>query len=108
VIVIDHPDSFYAATAIGVRVSVVFPQTVTTRLIGMQDDSRATEGGFGGNELDGILQADGVANIIVEQTLEGRFMILTHPQVTTYIQRKAGDYDSWIRGMRKFRRSLAK
>ena len=107
-IVTDHPDSFYAATAIGVRVSVVCPQAVTTRLIGMQDDSGATEGGFGGNEHDGILQADGVANIIVEQILEGRFMILTHPQVTTYIQRKAGDYDRWIRVMRKFRRSLAK
>ena len=77
-------------------------------LLVLQDDSGATEGGFGGNELDGILQADDVANIIVEQALEGRFIILTHPQVTTYIQRKAGDYDRWISGMRKFRRSLAK
>jgi hypothetical protein len=57
--------------------------------------------------VDGIMQAEDVANIIIDQALEGRFMILTHAQVTTYIQRKTGDYDRWIGGMRKFRRSLA-
>ena len=92
----------------GIKVSLVCPQAVATRLIGMDDDSGATEGGFGGNEVDGILQADEVAEIIVENALQGRFLILTHPNVTTYIQRKAGDYDRWIGGMRKFRRSLAK
>jgi NAD(P)-dependent dehydrogenase (short-subunit alcohol dehydrogenase family) len=92
----------------GIKVSLVCPQAVATRLIGMEDDSGATEGGFGGNEVDGILQADDVADIIVENALQGRFLILTHPNVATYIQRKAGDYDRWIGGMRKFRRSLAK
>ena len=91
----------------GIKVSVVCPQAVATRLIGMEDDSGATEGGFNGNAVDGIMQADEVANIIVDQALEGRFMILTHPQVAAYIQRKTGDYDRWIGGMRKFRRSLA-
>ncbi len=90
----------------GIKVSVVCPQAVATRLIGMIDDSGATEGGFGGNEIDGILKAEEVADIIVDQMLEGRFMILTHPQVANYMQRKAGDYDRWIGGMRKFRRSL--
>lgn len=92
----------------GIIVSVVCPQAVATRLIGMEDDSGATEGGFGGNEVDGILQAGEVADIIIEQALAGRFMILTHPQVAAYMQRKTGDYDRWIGGMRKFRRSLAK
>lgn len=92
----------------GINVSVVCPQAVATRMIGMADDSDATEGGFNGNEVDGILKAEEVADIIVDQALEGRFMILTHPQVTTYIQRKTGDYDRWITGMRKFRRSLAR
>jgi len=54
------------------------------------------------------LQAGEVADIIIEQALAGRFMILTHPQVAAYMQRKTGDYDRWIGGMRKFRRSLAK
>jgi NAD(P)-dependent dehydrogenase (short-subunit alcohol dehydrogenase family) len=92
----------------GIKVSVVCPQAVATRLIGMEDDSGATEGGFGGNELDGIQKAEDVADIIVEQAREGRFMILSHPQVTGYIQRKSENYDRWIGGMRKLRRSLPK
>jgi len=92
----------------GITVSVVCPQAVATRLIGMEDDSDATEGGFGGNEVDGILKAEDVADIVIDQAREGRFMILTHPQVSNYIQRKSGDYDRWISGMRKFRRSLAR
>ena len=92
----------------GISVSVVCPQYVATRLIGMDDDSGATEGGFGGIEVDGIMQAEEVADIIIDQSMAGRFMILTHPEVATFMQRKAGDYDRWIGGMRKLRRSLAK
>jgi len=91
----------------GIKVSVVCPQAVATRMTGMDDDRDDTEGGFGGNDVDGILTAEDVADMIVDQALEGRFMILTHPQVNTYMQRKAGDYDRWIGGMRKFRRSLS-
>lgn len=91
----------------GIKVSVVCPQAVATRLIGMEDDSDISEGGFGGNDVDGILSADEVADCVVDGMLAGRFLILPHPQVTTYLQRKAGDYDRWIGGMRKFRRSLA-
>ena len=92
----------------GIRVAVVCPQAVATRMIGIEDDSGSTEGGFGGNEVDGIMQPEDVADIVVEQALAGRFLILTHPQVRDFIQHKAGDYDRWIGGMRKFRRSLAK
>jgi NAD(P)-dependent dehydrogenase (short-subunit alcohol dehydrogenase family) len=90
----------------GIKVSVVCPQAVATRLIGMEDDSDAKEGGFGGNDVDGILSAEEVADCIVDGIHEGRFLILTHPQVSDYMQRKTGDYDRWIGGMRKFRRSL--
>jgi NAD(P)-dependent dehydrogenase (short-subunit alcohol dehydrogenase family) len=90
----------------GIRVSVVCPQAVATRLIGMEDDSDSPAGGFGGNDVDGILSAEEVADCIIDGMLEGRFMILTHPQVATYFQRKAGDYDRWVGGMRKFRRKL--
>ena len=90
----------------GINVSVVCPQAVATRMIGIEDDSDSLEGGFGGNEIDGILRPEEVADMIVDQALEGRFLILTHPQVITYMERKAGDYDRWIGGMRRFRRSL--
>ena len=88
----------------GIRVSMVCPQAVATRLIGLEDDAESTEGGgFGGNEIDGIMSSDDVADIIIDGAEEGRFLILTHPQVSTYMQRKAGDYDRWIAGMQRFR-----
>ena len=90
----------------GVQVSVVCPQAVATRMIGIEDDSDDFSGGFGGNDVDGILSADEVSDIIVEGVEEGRFLILTHPTVTTYVERKAADHDRWIDGMRRFRRKL--
>jgi hypothetical protein len=33
----------------------------------------------------------------------GGFLILTHPEVLGYFQRKASDYDRWLAGMRRVR-----
>ena len=90
----------------GIQVSVVCPQAVATRMIGIEDDSDSMEGGFGGNEVDGIMTAEDVADIIVEQALAGKFLILTHAPVTTYVQRKATDHDRWISGMRRLRQKV--
>lgn len=90
----------------GIRVSVVCPQAVATRMIGIEDDSDSMEGGFGGNEIDGIMSAEEVADIIVTESRVGKFLILTHPQVTTYVERKATDHDRWIGGMQRFRAKL--
>jgi len=90
----------------GIQVSVVCPQAVATRMIGIEDDSDSMEGGFGGNEVDGIMKAEDVADIIVEQALAGKFLILTHDPVTTYVQRKATDHDRWISGMRRLRQKV--
>jgi len=90
----------------GINVSIVCPQAVATRMIGIEDDSDSTEGGFGGNDVDGILSADDVAECIVEGIKEGKFLILPHPQVATYVQRKASDHDRWIAGMQRFQRKL--
>ena len=64
------------------------------------------DGGFGGNDVDGILSPAEVADCIVDGIAEGRFMILPHPEVATYFQRKASDHDRWIAGMQRFRRQL--
>jgi NAD(P)-dependent dehydrogenase (short-subunit alcohol dehydrogenase family) len=90
----------------GIRVSVVCPQAVATRMIGIEDDAETTVGGFGGNDVDGILAPSQVADCIVDGMAQGRFMILPHPQVATYFQRKASDHDRWIAGMQRFRRQL--
>ncbi len=90
----------------GIKVSVVCPQAVATRMIGIEDDAESLDGGFGGNDVDGILSPAQVADDIVAGIREGRFLVLPHPQVQTYFQRKAADYDRWIAGMQRFRRKL--
>ncbi len=91
----------------GIRVTVACPQAVATRMIGMPDDSGAADGGFGGNDVDGILPPETAADLIVDGARDGRFLVLPHPQVATYAQRKAADHDRWIAGMRRFRARLA-
>ena len=90
----------------GIHVSVVCPQAVATRMIGIEDDSESMDGGFLGNDVDGILPASVIADEIVEGLREKRFMVLPHPSVKTYFGRKSGDYDRWVDGMQKFRRRL--
>jgi NAD(P)-dependent dehydrogenase (short-subunit alcohol dehydrogenase family) len=90
----------------GIKVSVVCPQAVATRMIGFEDDADSGDGGFGGNDVDGILSPDRVADDIVDGIHAGHFLVLPHPQVRTYFQRKAADHDRWIAGMQRFRRKL--
>ena len=90
----------------GIKVSVVCPQAVATRMIGIADDSDSMDGGFGGNDVDGILRPEAVADCIIDGIRSGRFMILPHPQVAEYYRRKADDYDRWISGMQRFRRRV--
>lgn len=89
----------------GIQVMVVCPQAVATRMIGIEDDTDG-EGGFGGNDVDGILPPDTVAEHIVDGIRERRFLVLPHPQVAEYTRRKAADHDRWISGMQRFRKSL--
>ncbi len=90
----------------GIQVCLVCPQAVATRLIGIDEDTEIEDGagGFGGNDVDGILSAEYVADCILAGIQEGRFLIIPHPQVRTYVQRKAEDHDRWIEGMQRFRR----
>ena len=78
----------------GIRVSVLCPQAVDTPMIAGTD-----AGGVAG--VDGIMSPEAVADVVVEGLAEEKFLILPHPSVREYIQRKAGDYDRWLGGMRK-------
>ncbi len=90
----------------GIQVCLVCPQAVATRLIGIDEDTETDAGarGFGGNDVDGILSTEYVADCILAGIQDGRFLVIPHPQVRTYVQRKAEDHDRWIEGMRRFRR----
>lgn len=93
----------------GIHVCLVCPQAVATRMIGFDDEGRraGAETGFGGNDVDGVLSAEAVAECVISGIREQRFLVLPHPQVATYFKRKADDHDRWIGGMRRFRRRLA-
>jgi len=55
---------------------------------------------------NGMMEADEVADIVVEGLDRESFLILPHPEVETYMQRKTADYDRWLKGMNRLHRSL--
>jgi len=79
----------------GIGVSVLCPQGVNTAMAPRQ---------LGDGATDGILEPDYVAEVVTAAVREGRFLILPHPEVQTYVERKAADPDRWLAGMRKLRR----
>ena len=81
----------------GIKVSCLCPQAVATRMLGEVKD-----GGTAG--VDGVITAPDVAAAVVQGLADERFLILPHPEVATYRQRKTADYDRWLGGMRKLRR----
>jgi len=83
----------------GIRVSCLCPQAVATRMIGAVED-----GGTAG--VDGVLSPADVADAVVQGVAAEQFLILPHPEVATYRERKTLDYDRWIGGMRKLRRKF--
>jgi NAD(P)-dependent dehydrogenase (short-subunit alcohol dehydrogenase family) len=78
----------------GIKVSVLCPQAVRT---GMTAGSN--NGGVAG--VDGMMEPEDVVQTVVEALADERFLILPHPTVLEYMQRKASDYDRWLRGMRR-------
>ncbi len=60
----------------GIRVSVLCPQAVATNIV------------------------------CLEAIRDERFLVLPHPEVATYVERKAADRDRWLAGMRRFQSAL--
>ncbi len=83
----------------GIKVSVLCPQAVATRMIGSVKD-----GGTAG--VDGVITAEVVAESVIKGLEEEQFLILPHPEVAEYRAFKAADYDRWLGGMRKLRRKF--
>jgi NAD(P)-dependent dehydrogenase (short-subunit alcohol dehydrogenase family) len=80
----------------GIQVAVVCPQYVATAITGL--DEATAPGTF-----PGVLTVEQAASAIADGIEAGGFLILTHPEVLGYFQRKAGDYDRWLAGMRRVR-----
>ena len=88
----------------GIKVSALCPQGVRTNMLANADGETLLGAG--------AIEPEDVAEAVVKGLAEERFLILPHPEVLEYFQRKANDYDRWLRGMRKlqarFRAALSR
>ncbi|MXV97179.1 MAG: SDR family oxidoreductase [Acidimicrobiaceae bacterium] len=85
----------------GVRVSCLCPQGVRTPMT--ESDWML---GVAQVEALGLMEPEEVAAVTLEALREDRFLILPHPEVETYEQRRAGDRERWLRGMRRMQKGL--
>ena len=77
-----------------VTMSCLCPQGVNTAMTANMD-----KGGVAG--IDGMLNPDDVAKVVINTVSKGGFLILPHPIVGEYIKFKTSDYPRWLGGMRK-------
>ena len=87
----------------GIKVSCLCPQGVRTNML------MAGAGDAAGAVVlsQGAIEPDDVAEAVVQGLRAESFLILPHPEVLTHFQRKAGDYDRWLGGMRKLQRRIS-
>jgi len=76
----------------GIKVFALCPQAIHTKMI------RSDAGVTG---IDGMMEPEELADCVIEAFEKETFLILPHPEVQTYMQKKASDYDRWIKGMRR-------
>ena len=94
----------------GIQASVLCPQAVATN-IGQNSPDRDKMGVLADDDGgvasgDGVLQPSDAAEAVMSALADGRFHILTHPEVGEYVRRKGGDVDRWISGMQRWQGSL--
>jgi NAD(P)-dependent dehydrogenase (short-subunit alcohol dehydrogenase family) len=93
----------------GLRVSCLCPMGVRTGMTQVPDDApddlRLAAGVVAA--AGDMLEPEQVADVVVEGLRAERFLILPHPEVLTFFQRKADDYDRWLAGMRRLQARLA-
>ncbi|MFO1395113.1 MAG: SDR family NAD(P)-dependent oxidoreductase [Steroidobacteraceae bacterium] len=83
----------------GIGVSVVCPQYVATAMTGLDEKTAA-------GAIPGVLTVEQAAGVIADGIERDDFLILTHPEVLGYWQKKTADYGRWIAGMRRIRDGL--
>jgi NAD(P)-dependent dehydrogenase (short-subunit alcohol dehydrogenase family) len=93
----------------GVRVSCLCPMGVNTKLLYAGRDSGDPAGRAGTQAVISageVLEPAEVADVVLKAIDEERFLILPHPSVLEMYRQKGSDYDRWLRGMRRYQRSL--
>lgn len=80
----------------GIRVSCLCPMGVRTAMLQGEELSHRVVKAAGE-----VLEPEQVAAATVEAIEHERFLVLPHPEVLTFFQRKALDYERWLAGMRR-------
>ena len=84
----------------GLKVSALCPQGVKTAMLLTPEPHSGTF------LLEGAIEPEVVAEAVVRGLESEQFLILPHPEVADYVNRKANDRDRWIRGMRRLQAKI--
>jgi NAD(P)-dependent dehydrogenase (short-subunit alcohol dehydrogenase family) len=93
----------------GVRVSCLCPMGVNTKLLyspGEAEDPLARLATRAVTSAGDVIEPADVADIVLAAVEDEHFLILPHPAVLEMYRHKGADYDRWLRGMRRYQRSL--
>lgn len=83
----------------GVVVSALCPAAVDTEMLAAAASGNTASAVKSGGT---VISPEQVARITLQAMQEERFLILTHPEVQTFSDRKHSDLDGWLKGMGKF------
>ena len=87
----------------GIRVSCLCPLGVKTDMLTNSLGDAAIKAVLASGP---VLEAEQVADAAVKAIDEERFLILPHPEVATYMQRRAGEHERWLKGMRGVQKKI--
>jgi NAD(P)-dependent dehydrogenase (short-subunit alcohol dehydrogenase family) len=107
----------------GITVSCACPMAVDTAMLGggrqaseaadaadaagTGDATAGLSAAAGAAAVQGVLSPEQVAEAVVEGVRRELFLILPHPEVATFEQRRTADRDRWLAGMRRLSAALA-
>jgi NAD(P)-dependent dehydrogenase (short-subunit alcohol dehydrogenase family) len=80
----------------GLRVSCLCPMGVRTAMAEGDELAHRVV-----RDAGAMLEPEDVADVVIEAIDREQFLILPHPEVLTFFQRKALDYERWLAGMRR-------
>jgi NAD(P)-dependent dehydrogenase (short-subunit alcohol dehydrogenase family) len=86
----------------GVRVSCLCPMGVRTAMLTGDGLAERVVRGAGA-----VVEPEEVADVVVAAIDREQFLILPHPEVLTFFQRKGLDYERWLSGMRRLQAGTA-
>jgi NAD(P)-dependent dehydrogenase (short-subunit alcohol dehydrogenase family) len=86
----------------GIKVSCLCPQGVRTNMLMGSRGQAASEVVL----AQGTIEPEQLADSVIEGLRAETFLILPHPEVADYVQRKVADPDRWLKGMRRLQQRI--